>query len=226
VPQTPKERNLNNVNKYICIVSCNSEKLGKQIQIKIQKLMSNLVGIVKSTNSTKAGNLIVECNDNQQYKTLLKSPHLSEWVIKVYVPKSMSTSIGCIYNVPLDITEEDIKDVLKQQNVSNCVRLTYYNKEIKERQPSTPVKLYFNVPELPVRISLGFRMHKTKILYPNLFNVSIGNSLVTCNQTVASPESVINVASSMKTKNVLSINPNAQTVKEYSLLIVKLVPKK
>ena len=166
VPQTPKQRNVNNVNKYVCIVSCNSEKLGKQNQIKIQKLMSNLVGIVKSTNSTKAGNLIVECNDNQQYKTLLKSPHLGEWVIKVYVPKSMSTSIGCIYNVPLDITEEDIKDVLKQKNVSNCVRLTYFNEEIKERLPSTTVKLYFNVPELPVRISLGFRMYKTKIFIP------------------------------------------------------------
>ena len=62
VPQTPIQRNLNNVNKYICIVSCNSEKLGQQNQIKIQKLMSNLVGTVKSTNSTKAGNLIVECN--------------------------------------------------------------------------------------------------------------------------------------------------------------------
>jgi hypothetical protein len=46
------------------------------------------------------------------------------------------------------------------------VRLTYYNKEIKERQPSTTVKLYFNVPELPVRISLGFRMYKTKIFIP------------------------------------------------------------
>jgi hypothetical protein len=66
-------------------------------------------------------------------KTLLNSPHLGEWVIKVNVPKSMSTSIGCIYNVPLDFTEEDIKDVLKQKNVSNCVRLTYYNKEIKEK---------------------------------------------------------------------------------------------
>ena len=46
------------------------------------------------------------------------------------------------------------------------MRLTYYNKEIKERQPSTTVKLYFNVPELPVRISLGFRMYKTKIFIP------------------------------------------------------------
>ena len=72
-------------------MSCNSEKLGQQIQIKIQKLMSNLVSTVKSTNSTKAGNLIVECIDNQQQKTLLKSTHLGEWVIKVYVPKSMNT---------------------------------------------------------------------------------------------------------------------------------------
>ena len=90
--------------------------------------MSNLVGTVKSTNSTKAGNLIIECIDNQQYKALLKSTHLGERVIKVYVPKSMNTSIGSIYNVPLDITEEDIKDVLKRQN---CVRLAYYDKEEK-----------------------------------------------------------------------------------------------
>jgi len=86
VPQTPKQRNLNNINKYICIVYCSSEKLGKQNQIKIQKLMSNRVGTVKTINSTEAGNLIVECIDNQQYKKLLKSTHLGEWVIKVYVP--------------------------------------------------------------------------------------------------------------------------------------------
>jgi hypothetical protein len=67
------------------------------------------------------------------YKTLLKSTHLGEWVIKVYVPKSMNTSMGCIYNVPLDITAEDIKDVLKRQNVSTCVRLTYYDKEKKRK---------------------------------------------------------------------------------------------
>ena len=66
---------------------------------------------------------------------LLKSTHLGEWLIKVYVPKSMSTSVGCIYNVPLDITEEYIKDVLKQQNVSNCVRLAYYNREKKKDNP-------------------------------------------------------------------------------------------
>ena len=87
-------------------------------------MLSNLVGTVKSINSTRAGNLIVECIDNQQYKKLLKTTDLGEWLIKVYAPKSLSTSIGCIYNVPLDITEEDIKEVLKQQNVSNCVKLS------------------------------------------------------------------------------------------------------
>jgi hypothetical protein len=85
-----------------------TEKLGQQNQIKVQKLLSNLIGTAKNINSTKAGNLIVECTDNQQYKTLLKSTHLGEWVIKVYIPKSMNTSIGCIYNVPLNITEDAV----------------------------------------------------------------------------------------------------------------------
>jgi len=166
VPQVPRQSVINIKNKYICIIYCNTEKLGNQNQIKVQKLLANLVGTVKSINGTRAGNLIVECNDNQQYKTLLKTTHLGEWVIKVYIPKSMSTSIGCIYNVPLDITEEDMKEVLKQQNVSNCVRFSYYNKEKKERQPSTTVKLYFDIPELPMKISLGFRMYRTKVFVP------------------------------------------------------------
>jgi hypothetical protein len=56
--------------------------------------------------------------DDPVSKTLLKSTHLGEWVIKVYIPKSMNTSIGCIYNVPLNITEDEIKDVLKQQKLA------------------------------------------------------------------------------------------------------------
>lgn len=46
VPQISKQRNVNStkVFKYICIISCNSEKLGQQNQIKVQKLMSNLIG--------------------------------------------------------------------------------------------------------------------------------------------------------------------------------------
>jgi hypothetical protein len=57
---------------------------------------------------------------------------------------------------------------------------------------------------------------------PNLFNVLIANGLVTCNQTVASPEYVENVVSSMKTNNVLLINQNAPTVEENTPLVVKL----
>ena len=158
--------NANKANKFICIIYCSTVKLGSENPIKIQKLMSNLVGPLKTINSTKAGNLIVECFDNQQFKTLLKTTHLGEWVISVYVPKSMNSSIGCIYNVPLEITEDEIKDVLKHQNVSNCIRLTFYNRENKERQPSTTVKLYFNVPQLPVRITLGFRTYRTKVFVP------------------------------------------------------------
>jgi hypothetical protein len=54
----------------------------------------------------------------------------------------------------------------RHKHVAGLNQLMGFQTEIKERQPSTTVKLYFNVPELPVRISLGFRMYKTKIFIP------------------------------------------------------------
>ena len=41
VPPITKQRNVNSTKiiKYICIISCNSEKLDQQNQIKVQKLM-------------------------------------------------------------------------------------------------------------------------------------------------------------------------------------------
>ncbi|CAC5377464.1 unnamed protein product [Mytilus coruscus] len=37
------------------------------------------------------------------------------WSINVFQPKSLSTTIGCIYNVPLDIDEHDLKEILEKQ---------------------------------------------------------------------------------------------------------------
>jgi hypothetical protein len=66
---------------------------------------------------------------------------------------------------------------------------------------------------------------KQSYLYTDLSNVLIANSLVTCNQTVASPECVLNVVNSMKINNVRLINQNVPTVKENTPLVVKLAPK-
>jgi len=76
VPQSPKQITVLTNKKYICIISCQTEKLGKQNQIKVKKLLSKLVGTVKSINSTRACNLIVDCIDNQHYKKLLRTTHL------------------------------------------------------------------------------------------------------------------------------------------------------
>ena len=76
LPQSPKQITVLTNKKYICIISCQTEKLGKQNQIKVQKLLSKLVGTVKSINSTRACNLIVDCIDNQHYKKLLRTTHL------------------------------------------------------------------------------------------------------------------------------------------------------
>ena len=54
--------------KALVIIYCQIEKLGKQNPIKVQKCLFNLVGTVKSSNSTLGDDLIVECIDKQQGK--------------------------------------------------------------------------------------------------------------------------------------------------------------
>jgi hypothetical protein len=53
---------------------------------------------------------------------------------------------------------------------------------------------------------------KPSYLYPDLSNVLIANSLATCNQTVASPDCVLNVVNSMKINNVRLINQNVPKI--------------
>ena len=40
----------------------------------------------------------------------------------------MTSSIGCIYNVPQSINEEDILEVLSNQNGDKGIRLTYFDR--------------------------------------------------------------------------------------------------
>jgi hypothetical protein len=66
---------------------------------------------------------------------------------------------------------------------------------------------------------------KPSYLYPDLSNVLIANSLATCNQTVASPDCVLNVVNSMKINNVLD-KPKCANCKGEHPSSSKTCPKK
>lgn len=162
-PATPKKSK-----QYFAIVACiNTEiKLGSQNPIKLQKALSHTVGIVKAMKATRAGHLFVECFDAPQWRQLQDSTRLGEWQIRVSLPKSATSSVGVIYNVPSDLSDEEIVDVLKEQKVSKIQRLTYFDKQSRTRVPSKSVKLFFSCQELPDYVVIGFRRYRVKVFVP------------------------------------------------------------
>ena len=120
--------------------------MGLQNPPKMQRTLSESVGTAKHIRSTKNGNTVVECHDKQ----LLKKVQICEWQIRVNAPKSATSSIRVIYNVPLDqdMLEADCCTVLKEQKVVKAIRLTYYDQIEKTKKPSKSVKLFFSVPSV------------------------------------------------------------------------------
>ncbi|VDI77575.1 Hypothetical predicted protein [Mytilus galloprovincialis] len=117
--------------------------------IKIQKNISKEYGIVKNIRPIRSGNIIVNCMDGMQLKHLMKATQLGEWQVKCSKPQSLLSSQGCIYNVPQEYSEEDIKYALNEYGVTKATRLTYYDKQQAKRAPSRTIKLFFSIPQMP-----------------------------------------------------------------------------
>ncbi|VDI46888.1 Hypothetical predicted protein [Mytilus galloprovincialis] len=100
-------------------------------------------GTPKWVNGTRRG-IIIECNDSYQFRSILATQRLGDWQVKCTVPKSQESSIGCIYNTPIDLTEEEVLGVLKDYKVTKVNRLTYYDSVSQTRKPSKTLKIFFN----------------------------------------------------------------------------------
>ncbi|CAG2204303.1 unnamed protein product [Mytilus edulis] len=152
--------------KYLVIMQAQEVELGQQNPIKIQRLIQSLdYGTPKWVNGTRRG-IIIECNDSFQFKSILASQRLGDWQVKCTVPKSQESSIGCIYNTPIDLTEEEVLGVLKDYKVTKVNRLTYYDSASQTRKPSKTMKLYFNTAQLVENINIGFTRYKVKPFIP------------------------------------------------------------
>ena len=107
-------------------------KLGQQNPLKVQRAMSQTFGTAKSFFQTRTGDILVELFDITQYNKALSTTQLGEWKIKVSVPRIMTTSRGCIYNVPLDFDLTEVGDILKDQNIVKVDRMSTFDKEKKK----------------------------------------------------------------------------------------------
>ena len=129
-PATVRYRPLRNAprpsvpdNQHI-IISARGVRLAEENPIKIQKNISKEYGIVKNIRPIRSDNIIVNCMDGMQLKHLMKATQLGEWQVKCSKPQSLLSSQGCIYNVPQEYSEEDIKYALNEYGVTKAIRLT------------------------------------------------------------------------------------------------------
>ncbi|CAG2220971.1 unnamed protein product [Mytilus edulis] len=171
-PATVRYRPLRNAprpsvpdNQHI-IISARGVRLAEENPIKIQKNISKEYGIVKNIRPIRSGNIIVNCMDGMQLKQLMKATQLGEWQVKCSKPQSLLSSQGCIYNVPQEYSEEDIKYALNEYGVTKATRLTYYDKQQAKRAPSRTIKLFFSIPQMPTSVCIGFLKYRVKLFVP------------------------------------------------------------
>jgi len=118
----------------------------------IHNYLERCVGSYKACSPLRNGNLIVNCCSVQEMKTLLKSTKLTDGAVTVEVAASPLQPLGArgvIYNVPLDISTEDILACFASQGVQSVKRFRFKSKDSPELKDSKSVFLQFITANLP-----------------------------------------------------------------------------
>lgn len=156
--------------KYVVIINCKTEKLGLKNPIVIQKLCNKAVDsrCVKDINTTRNGDLIVECFDYVQFKQFLAIKVLGDYQVTCTEAKFMNTTIGCIYGIDKDLSEDEVLEALSVYKVTKVQRLNYFDHKEKVKKLSFTLKLFFSSRVLPESILLGFKSYKVKLYVPKV----------------------------------------------------------
>ena len=130
----------------------------------IDKSLKKLIGTYQACIPLRNGNLMIKCENIQQMSQLLHSRYLSDGVRSVQIVTSVVQPAGAkavIYRVPLDLTDEDLLEILKPQKVTYIKRF-----KNKDSSYSTTVFLQFSSPQLPAEVRVGYLLFKVKSYIP------------------------------------------------------------
>jgi len=135
----------------------------------IHNCLETCIGSSKACSPLTNGNLIVNCCSVQQIKTFLKCTKLTDGAVTVEVAASPLQPLGArgvIYNVPLDISTEDILAWLASQGVQSVKRFRFKSKDSPELQNAKSVFLQLNTSDLPGEVKLGYLFLRVKLYIP------------------------------------------------------------
>ena len=134
-----------------------------------RNLLKFLGGSVSDIRILPSGDLFVKCTDSSQFNKLIACDNLGESgkPIEVRVEpfqfKSPETK-GVISDVPLDLSDDEIKQSLVGQHVCFVKRLPY--RSGKDVGPSRSVLVCFNSTILPAVVNIGYLRFRPRPFVP------------------------------------------------------------
>ena len=117
-----------------------------------------------------SGDLFVRCQNEDQIRRLIQCKNLGdvgganiEVTVELYKTKAPETK-GVISDVPMDLTDEEIRNELRDMNVSFAKRLPY--RSSNRNKPSHSVLLCFSSNFLPSTVKIGYLIFKPRPYNP------------------------------------------------------------
>ena len=139
------------------VISSNEVNIAKTHPIKLKNELSQLLGNIQ-TIKIHNSNILLKLND-EQMRTMQQTKKLLNYTIQSKVIENHQKVKGIIHGVSLDITTDEITDLLESYNVTSAVRLG-------KKQNTESVILTFSSKTLPQSVTIGFKTHKVKTYIP------------------------------------------------------------
>ena len=146
------------------IVGCVEVNLGRVNPLLVGKEIDKVVGRVKSIRRVRDGKLCVECFTSAQAQKLKDVTVLGMWSVNTSFFEKEIWCKGVISGIPLDVSEEEIKESLVMYNVTQVKRLK--RRVDGKFQECMSVVISFQRPELPYEVSLGYQMYQVRTYVP------------------------------------------------------------
>lgn len=117
----------------------------------INQVSRNTIRVnLKDYNSA---NKLINMNDYEDFKEF-----------KMFIPNDYISTHGIIRNIPTYITIDEIKNnIVSDSPVIEVERMNFWNKEIKQAQPGTSIKINFRTQILPKEIKLYYVINKVEL---------------------------------------------------------------
>lgn len=133
-----------------------------EVALKVSKYnvkgINNIIQVSKNTirvnfKDYNTANKLINMNDYDTFKDY-----------NMFIPYEYVSTYGIIRNIPTYISIEEIKkNITSDTPVMEVERMNFWNKELKQSQPGTSIKINFRTQVLPKEVKLYYVINKVEL---------------------------------------------------------------